>query len=543
MMPVIVKWMRTARLLFLPLIIVVSLTVGAGADDLDRALQDVRNRYQQGDYASAIPLAQRYLSGVRAQYGQDHVKSVNAQKNLAELQESRALVLEAMGRLPEATQSRLDALAVREQLPSQNQAEIAASLSVLGASYLMQNRYEDAQRVLLRALAIREKTLPANDPDIVATLKQLGDLFASQGRYQEAALYHRRVPPPPAPPLGAYRPHGDVAFRESQVLVFFATNRERNDVVRIGFGSTPGKARSVGYAIVDFARPEPASASPRNPDLIRMVSDKILTIADVRVLDERSILDEVRPRIEHSKTFKRQAFVFVHGFNVTFDNALRRTAQIAHDIGFDGPAFLYSWPSQGQLAQYTLDRKNASASIHDLREFLQFVVSKSGATTVHLIAHSMGNPLLLGALTEFRFDPGWADLHIGQVILASPDMPTSNFAAAVPVIKNAAAGITLYASSSDIALVVSEAVNRQGPRAGFVPASGPAIVEGVNTIDVTAASTAVLSLNHSTYAESPELLSEIGMLLHGVNTPDKLGAALRRVQTDRGIYWKVTAEK
>lgn len=98
--------------------------------------------------------------------------------------------------------------------------------------------------------------------------------------------------------------------------------------------------------------------------------------------------------------------------------------------------------------------------------------------------------------------------------------------------------------SSDIALVVSQAVNMgQGPRAGFVPASGPAIVGGVNTIDVTAASTAILSLNHSTYAESPELLSEIGMLLHGVSAPEKLGAALRRVQTDRGVYWKVAAER
>ena len=34
----------------------------------------------------------------------------------------------------------------------------------------------------------------------------------------------------------------------------------------------------------------------------------------------------------------RQAVVFAHGFNVSFDNALLRTAQLAHDLDFDGPA-------------------------------------------------------------------------------------------------------------------------------------------------------------------------------------------------------------
>lgn len=44
---------------------------------------------------------------------------------------------------------------------------------------------------------------------------------------------------------------------------------------------------------------------------------------------------------------KKQAFVFVHGFNVTFEEAAWRTAQMAYDLAFDGAPMFYSWPSRG----------------------------------------------------------------------------------------------------------------------------------------------------------------------------------------------------
>ena len=48
--------------------------------------------------------------------------------------------------------------------------------------------------------------------------------------------------------------------------------------------------------------------------------------------------------------------------------------------------------------------------------------------------------------------------------------------------------MTLYAASNDRALIVSRNFWRN-PRAGDVPATGPLIVPGIETIDVTAAST------------------------------------------------------
>ena len=51
------------------------------------------------------------------------------------------------------------------------------------------------------------------------------------------------------------------------------------------------------------------------------------------------------------------AFLFIHGYNVTFEGAARRTAQMAYDLGFNGAAVFYSWPSQGTPTAYTIDEQ------------------------------------------------------------------------------------------------------------------------------------------------------------------------------------------
>ena len=54
--------------------------------------------------------------------------------------------------------------------------------------------------------------------------------------------------------------------------------------------------------------------------------------------------DRLREEVRDSR--RKEAFVFIHGYNVAFDDAIYRTAQIAYDLSFDGPPILYSWPSR-----------------------------------------------------------------------------------------------------------------------------------------------------------------------------------------------------
>ena len=544
--------------------------------------REIRQLYQQGNYGEALPFAQTYTDLLRCQVGEADDRTQVAQKNLIEILESAAALAEAQGATDRSIGIRLQALSVAEQAFGADGLKGASILAVIGQQYQRwinsepvnadsQHVIDDAigrmlaeiyptlgtrpgdadaraqsdlasasEQMLRKALAIREKHLPPDDPDVLASLKQLGDLLEFQGRYREASEVHRRLPLPPAPALGLRIEFGGASAPGS--VVFFGTDRRPDPGQPGSYGSERGDGNSVGAAIVDFlAPPARQEAAATRDGLLKAVDARRMRIARIQMLDEGAMRNDVRSKVQLATRYPRQAVVFVHGFNVSFDNALLRTAQMAHDLDFDGPAFFYSWPSHGKMAEadYFADQKNSLLAADDLRAFLEFVVAKSGASHVHLIAHSMGNPLLLKALALLKQRPDGAGLHIGQVLLAAPDMDAQDFTAAIPLLRDVAAGITLYASASDRALVVSRLVNgAANPRAGFVGREGPVVVEGVDTADISAASPDILSLNHNAFAESAVLLGDIGKLLHGVRPPDQREPAMRPVRGKNGAYWQ-----
>lgn len=268
---------------------------------------------------------------------------------------------------------------------------------------------------------------------------------------------------------------------------------------------------------------------------------KHFTMQEIAALNKEQLLAYVKERLAKSTNFKDHAFVFVHGFNTSFDAAIYRTAQIAYDLKFDGAPFVYSWPSGGKVASYTYDRGSAEQAEPHLAEFLALVVKESGAKNISLIAHSMGNEILLRVLERMR--PSVPDgVVISQVILAAPDVDRDKFTNIARQITDFAKGVTLYAASNDRALGYSARFWGGVPRAGDVPASGPLIVSGVDTIDVTSVSTDGLGLNHSGYAENKVLLDDVGaLLLNGVRPPDKRLPSLLKIDTAAGTFWRYPA--
>ena len=67
---------------------------------------------------------------------------------------------------------------------------------------------------------------------------------------------------------------------------------------------------------------------------------------------------------------KKEAFIFIHGFKVAFDDAIYRTAQMSHDLQFKGAPILYSSPSNGKLYDYTPDINNNDWTVDHLETFL-----------------------------------------------------------------------------------------------------------------------------------------------------------------------------
>jgi hypothetical protein len=72
--------------------------------------------------------------------------------------------------------------------------------------------------------------------------------------------------------------------------------------------------------------------------------------------------------------------------------------------------------------------------------------------------------------------------------------------------------VTLYASKNDLAQAMSKRVAGGLVWAGDVPKQGIVIVPGVESIDISAASTDFFSTNHSTFADRVHLIEDLGLL-------------------------------
>ncbi len=232
-------------------------------------------------------------------------------------------------------------------------------------------------------------------------------------------------------------------------------------------------------------------------------------------------------RIAESKN--RQAFVFVHGYNTTFEDAARRTAQISYDLGFDGAAICYSWPSDSKFDDYGKDEDNAQWTIPHLKNFLRALATQSQATTVHVIAHSMGNRAVSYALEMLSADRN-KHCRMHHVVLTAPDIDADVFKGLAKDLKSVADMVTLYISPADRALAMSKRFHRT-PRLGEIFS----IIPGIDTIDASGVDTTFTG--HSYYAENCSVLSDIFWLFKDGKPPgDRFG--MRPVEHRDGTYYE-----
>ncbi len=249
--------------------------------------------------------------------------------------------------------------------------------------------------------------------------------------------------------------------------------------------------------------------------------------------NSEAFYDQLRDRVASSP--RKNAFVFVHGFNTGFEEAARRTAQMAHDLKFEGAPIFYSWPSQAQLTAYTVDANNVEWTVPHLRQFLLDLAQQSGAESICLIAHSMGNRALTKALHSMSFRMERPLFQ--EVVLTAPDVDAEVFKRDLaPAIARTANRVTLYASSNDEALRLSKQIHGY-PRAGD---SGEllVVVPGIETIDVSAVDTTLVG--HSYYSSNGSVVSDLICLLNDAKpASQRMGLLSRDYQ---GLpYWVFNA--
>lgn len=338
------------------------------------------------------------------------------------------------------------------------------------------------------------------------------------------------------------------------VKVLFGTDRLKDTTgERLKFGAGRAGELTLGQASVTIPKQHTRGIVER-PWEFSVVGvtiykqsedpDKHFIVQKIGVLDEDAFISAANAKLDASKDYRKQAVIFVHGYNNDFDDALYRSAQMIFDMGFDGAPFLYSWPSAAGYSTYEYDQQSARQSVVHLRRFIQLVTEKTNAEKIHLVAHSMGNDVLLEALRELRFQYGPDhDYRISQVILAAPDVDRNVFENLARQIVGMGKGVTLYASANDRALHASRAYAGGIARAGDVPEDGPVVVRGVDTIDVSATQQDFWGLNHNTYAETSELLRDIRKIFKtGVRPPTVRTPSLLPIEIADGTYWRFPAK-
>ncbi len=234
-----------------------------------------------------------------------------------------------------------------------------------------------------------------------------------------------------------------------------------------------------------------------------------------RWLDEDAFYTEIASHVSGRIGSNRDVLLYVHGFNVTYDEARFRLAQIVNDGRFGGVAVLYTWPSTNSLLDYGAAKENATLSRDALAKLVRRLSEVPDIGRVHILAHSMGAWLTMEALRENAIS-GSPTLNgkLGDVMLAAPDIDLNVFRQQLARLDPS--HVSVLVASNDRALSISRTLAGDRPRLGGLDLNNPrdraALDElGVKAYDLSPASTGLIG--HGTYADAPQVVRTIGSQL------------------------------
>jgi esterase/lipase superfamily enzyme len=398
---------------------------------------------------------------------------------------------------------------------------------------------EQLDSAILYALLRRPEINEAIDE----LLNHLGALRAAYQNLQEELLpYFKHDKPLPFRDLMSPLPVRDLMslprdphqspdeIDATVMKVFYATDRQQNadvDPNLATFENGRG-CETLTYGIAEVSLPPHQTGWLERLSLFEFratVKDTRINVVVTRstalALDEWA--DAVRER--QSILGKSDILVFIHGFKNSFDDGLKRAARLSKDLQFDGVMALFSWGSENSmsLAGYTADMDNADYSVDALIRFLKTLKTQFPDAKVHIIAHSMGNRVLFKALQTMTDADS---THLDEVVMAAPDVDSGHLRAALGAMSTKAKRFTLYASSADLAMVLSARLRSrrrkyhragQGGRHVFV-------ARGMDTVDGSRAVKELLSMNHADVFEKERMLTDLHFVIrHPTPVEDRFG--------------------
>jgi esterase/lipase superfamily enzyme len=311
---------------------------------------------------------------------------------------------------------------------------------------------------------------------------------------------------------------------EASQTVYFITDRgdpiKGQDYV---FGEHWGGVPRCGQAELNV--PPTVKIGPHEPGIEAVTLEQIDCKTNLPALTGRLLAPA------SAKDCNKRVLLFIHGYNNIFRTALLRAGQVAHDLDWQCPVLLFDWTSAGQVDRYAADVERSAYAMPLLAQLLEHLEARG--FDVQILAHSMGNRLLLGTLAPVC--AARPRRLAGQVMLAAPDVGAEttalkqkgadgavrdhdddDFLRLVGLSVLCLDHVTLYASDNDVALMTSETAHGGIPRAGRQPAIGrdyPRIVKQVDVVDASLAPAG--SAGHGYYSLSWEAVKDMKQVLDG----------------------------
>ena len=462
---------------------------GARAKDEDygRALDTLAKLYErQGRVKEAEPLYRRAVAILEAARGSDYEGVATSQENLGGL-------LKSLGRLDEAEPLLKQALATKERVfgsthPNRSEARCRCSeiSTVCKGRPTWPNRCSGAplnHKATVREIPVyfaptasKTRTRRQSALAWVASDDTLAYLVASHGRGAK----------PEVRPVALYRTHHSPTGSKAAKL---CTSRQR-------------RCRT--------------SRSPRSPSLMSaLLWTRHRRGSIPRVFSRSRFLSSCMASTWTSRTH----FAALRKLLMTSISMARRSSSLGRQATAIGTT----------LSAIFVPIKREVAADH-LAEFLEKIAASTNATKIHVIAHSMGNTVLLDALDKLSGKQ--SNLRLAEIVMHSPDVGSNRFRQVMTAIKGIGAGETLYASTKDRALGLSGFIS--GEKAGATASVFP----GVETIDVTAAGSSFLGFNHDIYATNPAIFNDMRLVLElGTHPPDERSVLFQPKATHGGTYW------
>lgn len=312
--------------------------------------------------------------------------------------------------------------------------------------------------------------------------------------------------------LAACTPRGSLNFEPDAAGVgavediLVATNR-----MPVASPDVLSASRSPTLRFFDFAVSVPPSRIPGSvvfpgndvPDATR----HFVTVSSRQLADQADFQQEVNARLRQMPGNKREASVFVHGFNTNFAEGLYRHAQISHDFGAKSVSVNFAWPSAGSTSQYATDRETALFA-RDGLETVMNGLGRSEARRIIVVAHSMGAHIVMETLRQMdiRGDDAFFN-KLASVVLMAPDIDLDVFLTQAATMKRRDVPVFVFTSSGDRALRISSRLRGGAVRLGAL--RDPTLLGDlpVFLIDLSELRDGRDALLHSKAANSPTMIS------------------------------------